>query len=75
MSTQKRTNDPLGEEGDEMATTAYRSLDFSKLLFSDKKISSKEALKDVIPMKWSDDVRNGVRKVTISTSSKEQVNE
>ena len=41
-------------------------LDFSKISNRNTKIvSSEEALKDVKPIEWSEDVLNGKRKVTI----------
>lgn len=45
----------------------YRRLDMSKL--KDRKIgtmSSEEALKDIIPINWSEDVLSGKKKVIIS---------
>ena len=44
----------------------YRRLDMSKLKFSDKTMSMEESLKDIIPIRWSDDVLNGKKKVIIS---------
>ena len=46
-----------------------RTLDFSKISFSDRVLSSAEALKDDVPMKWSDKVKNGAEKATIFHSS------
>lgn len=44
----------------------YRRLDFSKISSRNTKVvSSEEALKDVIPVEWSEDILNGKRKVTI----------
>ena len=44
----------------------YRRLDFSKISSRNTKVvSSEEALKDVKPIEWSEDVLNGKRKVTI----------
>lgn len=46
--------------------TKYRKLNMSKL--RDRKrstISSKNALKDVIPIEWSNDVKAGKKKVEI----------
>lgn len=44
----------------------YRKLDMSKLANrKHQTMSSKEALKDIEPIKWSDDVINGKKKVTI----------
>jgi len=48
----------------------YRRLDFSKLKFRDKTVTSEEALQDVIPIKWSEKVLNGDRKVIISKFNK-----
>lgn len=44
----------------------YRRIDFGKIRNRNRKIvSSEEALKDVKPIEWSEDVLNGKRKVTI----------
>ena len=43
----------------------YKRLDMSKLNMSHKIISMEEALKDVTPMKFIDDVYNGTKKVKI----------
>ena len=44
----------------------YRKLDMSKLAGrKHQTMSSKEALNDIEPIKWSDDVLNGKKKVTI----------
>ena len=44
----------------------YRRLDFSKISSRNTKVvSSEEALKDVTPVEWSEDILNGKRKVTI----------
>lgn len=34
-----------------------------------KTVSTEEALKDISPMEWSDDVINGNRKITITSGS------
>ena len=50
-----------------MDNAAYRTLDIKKL--QDKvshTISSEEALEDVIPMQWDDDVLSGVKKVLLT---------
>ena len=49
-----------------METTFYRKLDIKKI--SKRKhhvITSEEALKDIVPFNWSDDVKNGKKKVII----------
>ena len=44
----------------------YRRLDFSKISSRNTKVvSSEEALKDVTPVEWSEDILNGKRKVTV----------
>lgn len=57
------------EEDDTMNTTVerqgYRRLDFSKLSFSDKIVTTEEALRDVVPFKWADDVLQGKKKVIV----------
>lgn len=54
-----------------------RKLNFSKLSFSDKIVSSAEALKEVVPIEWSDEVKCGAKKATIfpSTTSDKQVDD
>ena len=42
-----------------------KKLDLTKLDFADVNISSKEALSDVIPIPWNNDVLTGRRKVII----------
>ena len=58
---------PMTKGGFTMAgATMYRKLNMSKL--RDRKrstISSKNALKDVIPIEWSNDVKAGKKKVEI----------
>lgn len=45
----------------------YKTLDISKLKFREHSIiSTEEALKDVTPIDWPDDVLNGDKKVIIS---------
>lgn len=48
------------------------SLDFSKLRFAKKTMTSADALRDVIPMPWPDDVRNGKSSVVYSCPRKEK---
>lgn len=64
-----QTDDEPTKEDDIMNATVarqgYKRLDFSKLNFSDKVITNKEALHDVNPFKWSDDVLQGKKKVII----------
>lgn len=44
----------------------YRRLDFTKIRSRNTRIvSSEEVLKDIDPVKWSEDVISGKRKVTI----------
>lgn len=50
-----------------MSKQQYKKLDMSKLKFSEHSIiSTEEALKDVAPIDWPDDVLNGDKKVVIS---------
>ena len=50
-----------------MSNTLYRKIDYSKLRFSEKYVSSEQALKDVEPIKWNDRIMSGSDKVIIST--------
>lgn len=59
---------PNMKEGDSMNAVAkneYKRLNFSTLNFSDKEISSEEALKDVTPVTWAKEVLSGEREVII----------
>lgn len=50
----------------------YKRLDFSKIgQRVTKSISTNEALKDVTPINWSDDVLNGRKKINITLFTKE----
>lgn len=54
-----------------------RKLDFSKLSFSGKVIPSTQALEDVIPIGWSEEVKKGEKKATVFPLNipKEQVDD
>jgi hypothetical protein len=52
----------------------YKKLDMSKLIFADGFISTEEALKDVTPIEWSDDVLSGKKKVTVTAAEKDYEN-
>ncbi|MBO5564944.1 MAG: hypothetical protein J5965_00870 [Aeriscardovia sp.] len=43
----------------------YPRLDMSKMIFSDNHPTTQEALKDVVPFEWSDDVLSGKKKIEI----------
>lgn len=45
--------------------TVYKKLDFSSINSCEKVITSEEALKDVVPMSWSENALNGEKKVII----------
>jgi len=67
--TNNTNNKQHSEEDETMDATIirneYRRLDFSKLNFSEKVVTSNEALRDVIPINWSDDVLQGKKQVVI----------
>ena len=44
----------------------YNPTDLSKLNFSNNTVTTEEALKDVIPFEWTEEVLNGDKKVIIS---------
>jgi len=48
-----------------MERKGYNKLDLNKLNYSEKTVSSKEALHDVIPVQWSPEVLNGEKKAVI----------
>ena len=43
----------------------YKRLNLSKLNFSSRSISTEEALRDVIPIQWSNDIISGKKEVII----------
>ena len=49
-----------------MKSTVTRRLDFSKLNFSSRIISTEEALKDVEPFKLSEEVLKGNKKIIVT---------
>ena len=54
------------EKGGINMKEGYKKLDRNILQNKKRRIiSSNEALKDIVPIKWSDDVINGRKKVTI----------
>lgn len=53
----------------------YCRLDFSKLNFSEKIISTEEALKDITPIQWPEKVLSGEKQVTITNAEKDYKNE
>ncbi len=66
MERQGNFNTKKEEQNMYTNNQAGRRLDFSKISNRNTKIvSSEEALKDVKPIEWSEDVLNGKRKVTI----------
>ena len=50
-----------------MKSTVTRRLDFSKLNFSGRFISTEEALKDIEPFDWEEEVLKGNKKIIITT--------
>lgn len=69
MSEEKKINNAHERKGENMnvaVETGYKRLDKSKLKNRKKTIvSSEDALKDVIPIQWSDEVLNGTKKVSL----------
>jgi len=71
MNKRIRKKKQINEEANDMSVAtinnrSYNSLDLNKL--KSKKhtiISSKEALKDITPIEWSEDVLSGKKKVII----------
>lgn len=45
----------------------YQQLNFSKLNFSDKPMTTKESLREVNPIQWSKDVLSGKKEVVTKT--------
>lgn len=52
-------------------TSKSRNIDFSKLTFAKVPVSTAEAIKDVAPMRWPEDVCSGNNHVTITHVKKE----
>lgn len=52
------------EENMEAAVSKHRKLDTNKINFSGKTLSTSQALKDVVAMRWSTDIADG-KKVTV----------
>lgn len=66
MESQDNFNTKEEEQNMYTNNQTYRRLDFGKIRNRNTKIvSSEEALKDIKPIEWSEDVLNGKRKVTI----------
>ena len=49
----------------EAVVTKNRKLDFSKIVFSGRTITSEHALKDVNRINWCEDVKRGEKKVSV----------
>lgn len=52
----------------------YRKLDFSKLNFSDSKVSFEEAVKDTTPFELSNEIISGEKKIKITKAEEEYEN-
>lgn len=52
----------------------YRRLDLSKLRFSENIISTEEALKDIAPIQWSEEILSGRKKIEITKAEKDYEN-
>lgn len=63
-----------GKDDEQMGTglerTGYRRLDLGHLNFSDTQMNSETALRDIVPVEWSEDVRNGNKKAIITKTMK-----
>lgn len=57
--TIKKANTYDGDENMNGANVMYPKLDVGLIMDKGKKISSQEALKDIVPINWSDDVLEG----------------
>lgn len=57
--------DQREEENMEATVSKRRKLDTNKVTFSGKTLSTSQALKDVIAMRWSADVVDGNKKATV----------
>lgn len=70
----KKKEEQTGEERFMYATierSSYKKLNLNKLNFSSEEMSMKEALSDVIPIQWSEDVLQGKRNVIIRKANDE----
>lgn len=60
-------NDEITKGADGMNNTAYAILDMDLIRSKKTKyISSEEALKDVVPIEWTDEVLSGKKKVELT---------
>lgn len=59
----------------EIKANEYRKLDFSKLTFSEKRPTTEEALRDVEPFPWSEDILNGERIAIVKKGGRKDVRE
>ena len=67
MEKLKNKNRKLSPIYNPMSNQQYKKLNMSKLKFREHSImSTEEALKDVTPIDWPEDVLNGDKKVIIS---------
>lgn len=63
----------LREEDAEMKTQEckrVRAINFSKLSFAKQPLTTAEAIKDVLPMQWTNEVRSGSAKITMTHPKK-----
>jgi hypothetical protein len=56
------------------AKREYKKLDMSSLVFADRIIPMEEALKDVTPINWPDNVLSGKKKVVVTNAEKDYEN-
>lgn len=72
MSRKAKKTANSRKEGAKMAISAseVRSIDFSKLTFAKEPLSTAKSLKDVVPIQWSEGVRNGKDKATVTHPKK-----
>lgn len=58
------------EEDDNMKITTNKSVNFDKINFIKPTKNTEESLKNVVPIRWTDDVLSGNRKVVIKKTKR-----
>lgn len=74
QETNKDENSKIGDDSMNAAVieSGYKKVDYKSLLKNKRTIivSSQEALKDVVPIEWSEDVLSGKTKIVIDNEKK-----
>lgn len=74
LNARRRQQSDPAEEGAKMEMTV-RKIDFKKLTFSKQPMTTAEAVKEVIPMRWPEEVCSGSRRVSMTHPQKRETGE